>query len=141
IGGVNLILSPAITVGFSRLKAMASDGRCKTFDARADGYVRGEGAGFVIVKPLAKALRDGDRVYAVVRGTALNQDGRTNGLTAPNGLSQEALVRQALEVAGVEPRRIGYVEAHGTGTALGDPIELNALGTVLAKGRGPGDRK
>ncbi|PYQ09020.1 MAG: polyketide synthase [Acidobacteria bacterium] len=139
-GGVNLILSPAVTLGFSRLKAMAADGRCKSFDARADGFVRGEGSGVVVLKPLARALRDGDRVYAVIRGSALNQDGRTNGLTAPNGLSQEALVRQALEVAGVEPRRIGYVEAHGTGTALGDPIELNALGTVLAKGRGPGPR-
>ena len=138
--GVNLILSPAVTLGFSRLKAMAADGRCKSFDARADGFVRGEGSGVVVLKPLARALRDGDRVYAVIRGSALNQDGRTNGLTAPNGLSQEALVRQALEAAGVEPRRIGYVEAHGTGTALGDPIELNALGTVLAKGRGPGRR-
>src|SRR6266571_1188993 len=82
-GGVNLILTPAITIGFSRLKAMASDGRCKTFDARADGYVRGEGAGIVVLKPLARARADGDRIYAVIRGSALNQDGRTNGLTAP----------------------------------------------------------
>jgi acyl transferase domain-containing protein/acyl carrier protein len=139
-GGVNLILSPAITVGFSKLKAMASDGRCKSFDARADGYVRGEGAGIVVLKPLARAVADGDRIYALVRGTALNQDGRTNGLTAPNGLSQEALVREALAVAGVEPSRIGYVEAHGTGTPLGDPIELNALGTVLGHGRASAPR-
>jgi acyl transferase domain-containing protein/acyl carrier protein len=140
VGGVNLILSPAITIGFSKLKAMAADGRCKTFDARADGYVRGEGAGMIVLKPLAKAVSDGDRVYAVIRGTALNQDGRTNGLTAPNGLSQEALIRQALHVAGVEPAQVGYVEAHGTGTALGDPIEMNALGAALAPGRAPGQR-
>ena len=139
VGGVNLILSPAITIGFSKLKAMAADGRCKTFDARADGYVRGEGAGVVVLKPLAKALADGDRVYAVIRGSALNQDGRTNGLTAPNGLAQEALIRRALESAGVEPAAIGYVEAHGTGTPLGDPIELTALGTALAD-RGPTTR-
>jgi acyl transferase domain-containing protein len=134
-GGVNLILSPAVTIGFSKLQAMAPDGRCKVFDARANGYVRGEGAGIVVLKPLAAAVSDGDRIYAVIRGGAMNQDGRTNGLTAPNGLSQEALLRQALSNAGVTPSEIQYVEAHGTGTALGDPIELNALGTVLAAGR------
>jgi len=134
-GGVNLILSPAVTIGFSKLKAMAPDGRCKTFDASADGYVRGEGAGVVVLKPLASALSDGDRIYAVIRGGSVNQDGRTNGLTAPNGLSQEALLRDALANAGVGPSEIQYVEAHGTGTALGDPIELNALGAVLAAGR------
>jgi acyl transferase domain-containing protein len=139
-GGVNVILSPAATIGFSKLKAMAADGRCKSFDARADGYVRSEGAGIVVLKPLAGALRDGDRVHAVIRGSAVNQDGRTNGLTAPNGLSQEALIRHALERAGVEPRQVGYVEAHGTGTPLGDPIELNALGAALAPGRPAGSR-
>jgi acyl transferase domain-containing protein/acyl carrier protein len=139
-GGVNVILSPAITIAFSRLKAMAADGRCKTFDARADGYVRGEGAGVVVLKPLAAARCDGDRVYAVIRGSAVNQDGRTNGLTAPNGPSQEALIREALRSADVEPARVGYVEAHGTGTPLGDPIELNALGAALAPGRAPGQR-
>jgi len=134
-GGVNLILSPAVTIGFSKLQAMAPDGRCKAFDARANGYVRGEGAGIVVLKPLASALSDGDRIYAVIRGGAMNQDGRTNGLTAPNGLSQEALIREALSNAGVRPWEVQYVEAHGTGTALGDPIELNALGAVLAAGR------
>jgi phthiocerol/phenolphthiocerol synthesis type-I polyketide synthase C len=134
-GGVNLILSPAVTVGFSKLQAMAPDGRCKAFDARANGFVRGEGAGIVVLKPLASALSDGDRIYAVIRGGAINQDGRTNGLTAPNGLSQEALLREALSNAGVRPSEIQFVEAHGTGTALGDPIELNALGGVLVAGR------
>jgi acyl transferase domain-containing protein len=134
-GGVNLILSPAVTVGFSKLQAMAPDGRCKAFDARANGFVRGEGAGMIVLKPLATALADRDRIYAVIRGGAVNQDGRTNGLTAPNGLSQEALLREAFANAGVVSSEIQYVEAHGTGTALGDPIELNALGAVLAAGR------
>jgi len=133
--GVNLILSPAVTIGFSKLQAMAPDGRCKAFDARANGYVRGEGAGVVVLKPLASAQADGDRIYAVIRGGAVNQDGRTNGLTAPNGLSQEALLRDALSSAGLRSSDVQYVEAHGTGTALGDPIELNALGTVLSTGR------
>jgi acyl transferase domain-containing protein len=133
--GVNLILSPAVTVGFSKLKAMAADGRCKSFDAAADGFVRGEGAGVLVLKPLARAAADGDRIYAVIRGGALNQDGRTNGLTAPNGLSQEELIRRALADAAVEPSEITYLEAHGTGTALGDPIELTAAGAVLAEGR------
>jgi acyl transferase domain-containing protein len=138
-GGVNLILSPVATIGFDKLNVMAADGRCKAFDARADGYVRSEGAGAVVLKPLDEAIADGDRVYAVIRGGAVNQDGRTNGLTAPNGPSQEALVREALVDAEVEPAAISYVEAHGTGTALGDPIELNSLGEVLATGR-PDDR-
>ena len=134
-GGVNVILAPAVTVGFSKLKAMAADGRCKAFDASADGYVRGEGAGIVVLKPLSAAIEDNDRVAAVIRGTAVNQDGRSNGLTAPNGLAQRAVVQRALRVAGVSPSRIGYVEAHGTGTSLGDPIELDALGSVLSAGR------
>jgi acyl transferase domain-containing protein/Zn-dependent alcohol dehydrogenase/acyl carrier protein len=134
-GGVNLILSPAITIGFSKLQAMAPDGRCKAFDAQANGYVRGEGAGVVVLKSLESAVADGDRIYALIRGGSVNQDGRTNGLTAPNGLSQEALLREALSNAGLRPSEIQYVEAHGTGTALGDPIELNALGAVLASGR------
>lgn len=135
VGGVNLMLSPAVTIGFSKLQAMAPDGRCKAFDARANGYVRGEGAGVAVLKPLSRAVSDGDRIYAVIRGGCINQDGRTNGLTAPNGLSQEALVREALSNAGLRPSDIQYVEAHGTGTPLGDPIELNALGAVLAAGR------
>ena len=134
-GGVNVILSPTVTIGFSKLQAMAPDGRCKAFDARANGYVRGEGAGIVVLKPLTQAVEDGDRIYAVIRGGAVNQDGRTNGLTAPNGLSQEALVREACSNAGIRPSELQYVEAHGTGTPLGDPIELNALGAALASGR------
>jgi len=137
-GGVNAILSPAITVGFSKLKAMAADGRCKAFDARADGFVRSEGAGIVVLKLLSRAVADGDPIYSVIRSVAINQDGRTNGLTAPNGLSQEDLLRRALAQGGVAPADVSYVEAHGTGTALGDPIELNAMGNVLGEGRPSG---
>lgn len=136
-GGVNLILSPELTITFSQAHMMADDGRCKTFDARADGYVRGEGCGLVVLKRLADALRDGDRILALLRGSAVNQDGRTNGLTAPNGPSQEAVIRDALRDAGVEPAQIGYVEAHGTGTRLGDPIEIKALRSVLETDRPP----
>ena len=136
-GGVNLILSPELTVTFSQARMMASDGRCKTFDARADGYVRGEGCGVVVLKRLSDALRDGDTILAVIRGSAINHDGRSNGLTAPNGLSQQAVIRQALENAGVAPAQITYVEAHGTGTSLGDPIEVQSLRAVLDEGRPP----
>jgi len=138
-GGVNVITSPRIALSFSQGGLMAADGRCKPFDHRADGYVRSEGAGVVVLKPLAQALADGDRVYAVLRGGAVNQDGRTNGLTAPNGPSQEAVLRAACEAAGLSAADIGYVEAHGTGTAVGDPIEVAALAAVLGPGR-PGDR-
>ena len=110
---------------------MAPDGRCKAFDARANGYVRSEGAGIVVLKPLSKALADGDPIYAVIRGSAVNQDGRSNGLMAPNPLAQEAVLREAYRHAGVSPGEVQYVEAHGTGTLLGDPIEAKALGTVL----------
>jgi amino acid adenylation domain-containing protein len=139
-GGVNLILASAIGESFRQAGMLAPDGRCKTFDARADGYVRGEGAGVVVLKPLARALADGDPIYAVIRGSAVNQDGRSNGLTAPSRQSQEAVVRTAFRQAGIAPSRIGYVEAHGTGTLLGDPIEAKALGTVLAEGRPAGRR-
>lgn len=135
VGGVNLMLSPGPTLYFSRLRAMAPDGRCKTFDASADGYVRGEGCGMLVLKRLSAAKRDGDRIQAVIRGTAINQDGRSNGLTAPSGIAQERVIRQALSRAGVAPSSLDYVEAHGTGTALGDPIEIQALGAVLAEGR------
>ncbi len=130
-GGVNLILSPAITINFSKAGAMAPDGRCKTFDARANGYVRSEGAGIVVLKPLTKALADGDPIYAVIRGSAVNQDGRSNGLMAPNPRAQEAVLREAYRRAQVSPGDVQYVEAHGTGTFLGDPIEAKALGAVL----------
>ncbi len=136
-GGVNLVLSPAITINFTKAGAMAPDGRCKAFDARANGYVRSEGAGLVVLKPLSRALADGDPIYAVIRGSAVNQDGRSNGLMAPNPLAQEAVLREAYRSAGVSPGQVQYVEAHGTGTFLGDPIEAKALGTVLAIDRPP----
>ena len=136
-GGVNLILSPAITINFTKAGVMAPDGRCKAFDARANGYVRSEGAGVVVLKPLSRALADGDPIYAVVRGSAVNQDGRSNGLMAPNPLAQEAVLREAYRRAGVSPGDVQYVEAHGTGTLLGDPIEVSALGAVLGIDRPP----
>jgi myxalamid-type polyketide synthase MxaD len=136
-GGVNLILSPAITINFTKAGAMAPDGRCKAFDARANGYVRSEGAGVVVLKPLSRALVDRDPIYAVIQGSAVNQDGRSNGLMAPNPLAQEEVLREAYRRAGVSPGDVQYVEAHGTGTLLGDPIEAKALGSVLALDRSP----
>ncbi|MER6999236.1 SDR family NAD(P)-dependent oxidoreductase [Streptomyces sp. NPDC000410] len=135
VGGVNVILTPSITEAFDNSGVMAPDGRCKTFSAQADGYVRSEGAGVVVLKPLSEALRDGDRVSAVIRGSAVTQDGRTNGLLAPSRQAQEEVVRLALEHAGVDPWEVDYVEAHGTGTAIGDQIEAAALGSALSKGR------
>jgi len=135
-GGVNLVLDPVATVAFSQSRMMSPTGRCRTFSDDADGYVRAEGCGVVVLKRLADAERDGNRIVAVIRGSAVNQDGRSNGLTAPSGPSQKAVVRAALADAGVAPAEIGYVEAHGTGTPLGDPIELNALAEVLSEGRG-----
>lgn len=134
-GGVNLILRPDVTVALSRAHMLAPDGRCKAFDARADGFVRGEGCGVLVLKRLADAERDGDRVVAVVRGSAANQDGRSNGLTAPNGAAQEAVLRDALRDARLDAHRVDVVEAHGTGTSLGDPIEVGALAAVLGEGR------
>jgi acyl transferase domain-containing protein/SAM-dependent methyltransferase len=133
VGGVNVVLTPTMLIGFSRAQMMAADGRCKTFDARADGFVRAEGCGVLVVKRLRDALGDGDRVWAVVRGSAANQDGRSSGFTAPNGLAQESVIRAALRDAGVSPVEVAYVEAHGTGTSLGDPIEVQALGAVLGE--------
>lgn len=137
-GGVNLILTPTLSVNFSKTGFIAPDGRCKTFDSRANGYVRGEGAGIVVLKPLSQALADGDVIYATVRGGAINNDGRTNGLMAPSGEAQEALLREACRRSAVSPAEIHYVETHGTGTLLGDPIEVNTLGRVLAEGRDDG---
>ncbi|MGW4517752.1 type I polyketide synthase, partial [Streptomyces sp. NPDC004393] len=131
-GGVNQIVTPHETISLSKARMMAPDGRCKPFDAAADGYVRAEGCGMIVLKRLADARRDGDRVLAVVRGSATNQDGHRSGLTVPHGPSQQDVIRQALRDAGAEPHEIGYVEAHGTGTALGDPIEAAALGAVFA---------
>jgi acyl transferase domain-containing protein len=138
--GCNLILWPDLTVNFCRARLLSPAGRCRTFDAAADGYVRGEGVGAVVLKRLTDALADGDRVLAVIRGSAVNQDGRTSGLTVPNGPSQEALIRQALAAARMEPGRVSYVETHGTGTALGDPIETRALGAALGGLRPDGSR-
>src|SRR5581483_3572733 len=139
-GGVNLVLSPRGAIYFSKLRAMALDGRCKTFDAAADGYVRGEGCGMVVLKRLSDAQAAGDRILAVLRGSAINHDGHSGGLTVPNGLSQQAVIREALTNAGLEPRQIGYLEAHGTGTSLGDPIEAHALAAALGEGRTADER-
>ncbi|MBC7840741.1 MAG: acyltransferase domain-containing protein [Gemmatimonadaceae bacterium] len=138
-GGVSLILSPEGTINFSKARMLAPDGRCKSFDALADGYVRSDGCAMLVLKTLSTARADGDRVLAVIRGSALNQDGRSNGITAPNGVAQEAVMRRALSDAGVDPHAVHYVEAHGTGTSLGDPIELRALGAVYGDGRDAAD--
>jgi acyl transferase domain-containing protein/NADPH:quinone reductase-like Zn-dependent oxidoreductase len=136
-GGVSLMLSPATMVTLCRLRALAPDGRSKTFDAAADGYGRGEGCGIVVLKRLSDALADGDPVVAVLRGSAVNHDGPSGGLTIPSGPAQQAVIREALSRAGVEPSRVDYLEAHGTGTALGDPIEVHAAAAVLGPGRSP----
>ncbi|HTX96096.1 MAG TPA: acyltransferase domain-containing protein [Mycobacterium sp.] len=133
--GVNLLLSPAVFRGFDHVGALSPTGKCRAFDATADGFVRGEGAGVVVLKRLTDAQRDGDRVLAVICGSAVNQDGRSNGLMAPNPAAQMAVLRAAYNNAGMRPSEVDYVEAHGTGTLLGDPIEARALGTVLGRGR------
>lgn len=135
VGGANLLLSPSVTLSFSQGGATSPDGRCKPFDSSANGMVRSEGAGLVLLMPLSRARAEGRRVYATILGGAINQDGRSNGLTAPNPARQEAVLRKAYAQAGVDPARVQYVEAHGTGTLLGDPIEANALGRVLGAGR------
>src|ERR1700740_837608 len=130
-GGVNLILMPDTTIVLSKAHMMSPNGRCKAFDASADGFVRSEGCGVIALKRLSDARADGDRILGVIRGTASNQDGRSNGLTAPNGPSQVAVIRDALANAGLQPGDIDYIEAHGTGTPLGDPIEARALAGVF----------
>jgi acyl transferase domain-containing protein/phospholipid N-methyltransferase/acyl carrier protein len=135
VGGVNCVISPETTITFSKGSMLSPDGRCKPFDAQANGYVRGEGAGVVILKPLRQARADGDRIYAVILGTAVNQDGRTVGITLPNAVSQETLLRDTYRQAGVSPHRVFYVEAHGTGTPVGDPLEAAAIGAALGAGR------
>ena len=134
-GGANALLIPDTFVTTCKAHMLAVDGRCKTFDAAANGYARAEGSGIVVLKRLADAQRDDDRILAVILGSAVNQDGRSSGLTVPNRHAQEAVIRQALEFAGISPREIQYVEAHGTGTPLGDPIEVRALANVLGQGR------
>jgi acyl transferase domain-containing protein len=126
-GGVNLLLTPHHSVMQSRAHMLSPDGRCKAFDAAADGMSRGEGCGIVVLKRLADAVADGDNILAVIRGSAVNHDGRSSGLTVPNGRAQERVIRQALESGGINPAQVTYVEAHGSGTALGDPIEVEAL--------------
>jgi acyl transferase domain-containing protein len=133
--GVNVLLSPAVFRGFDQAGALSRTGKCRAFDAAADGFVRGEGAGVVVLKRLTDAQRDGDRVLAVICGSAINQDGRSNGLMAPNPAAQMAVLRSAYANAGMQPNEVDYVETHGTGTLLGDPIEARALGTVLGRGR------
>ncbi|MCC7383305.1 MAG: type I polyketide synthase [Deltaproteobacteria bacterium] len=135
VAGANLILEPECSIYFSKVGALAADGRCKTFDARADGYARGEGVACVVLRRVSDALRDQDPITAVVLSTAVNHDGQSGGLTAPSGAAQRAVIERALEAARVAPEEIDLVEAHGTGTPLGDPIELNALNAVLSRGR------
>lgn len=136
-GGANVLLTPATMITFSHAHMLAPDGRCKTFDAAADGYVRGEGCGVIVVKRLEDAIRDGDRIRAVIRGSAINQDGASGGLTVPNGVAQQRVIAEALKRAGVAPGDVGYLEAHGTGTSLGDPIEVQAAGAAFGVGREP----
>jgi acyl transferase domain-containing protein/acyl carrier protein len=133
--GVNVICAPDITIALSKAHMMAPDGRCKSFDDSANGFVRAEGCGVLVLKRLDDALRDGDRIHALIRGSAVNQDGRSSGLTVPSGAAQVRVVRDALANAGLEPSAVDYVEAHGTGTSLGDPIEIRALGESLCGGR------
>lgn len=134
-GGVNLMLSPETALTLQGVGALSPDGRCKTFDASANGYVRSEGCGIVLLKPLSLALSDGDEVLGIIKGSAVNQDGASNGLTAPNGLAQQEVIESALTVAGVKPAEVGYVECHGTGTELGDPVEVSAIQAVYGKDR------
>ncbi|HLJ19181.1 MAG TPA: beta-ketoacyl synthase N-terminal-like domain-containing protein, partial [Stellaceae bacterium] len=132
-GGVNLTLSPDSLVTLCKARMLSPDGRCKTFDASANGYVRGEGCGVLVLKRLSDALAEGDNILALIRGSAVNHNGRSGGLTVPSGPAQEELIRHALASAGLEPGDIAYVEAHGTGTAVGDPIEVNALARVYGE--------
>ncbi|MBL8164257.1 MAG: type I polyketide synthase [Anaerolineae bacterium] len=138
-GAANVILQPHITIAYSQSKMMAPDGHCKFGDARADGYVRSEGAAVLVLKRLSQALADGDPIYALIRGSAVNNDGKTSGfLATPGSEGQEDMLRKAYANAGISPGQVQYVEAHGTGTNAGDPVEIGALGAVLAEGRAPG---
>ena len=140
VGGASALIAPTMTIAESKAGFLAPDGRCKTFDSSANGYARGEGAGVVLIKPLSLAQRDGDPIYALIRGTAVTQDGHTTGITVPNPQAQETAMRQAYQNAGVLPHQIQYVEAHGTGTPVGDPLEARAIGTVVSSGR-PEDQR
>ncbi len=139
-GGVNALITPAVTLGFDEIGAVLSpDGRIKSFSSDADGYIRSEGAGMLVLKRVDDARRDGDQILAVIAGSAVNHDGRSNGLIAPNQDAQADVLRRAYKDAGIDPRNVDYIEAHGTGTVLGDPIEAEALGRIVGKGR-PADR-
>src|SRR5690606_33348164 len=132
---LKLILTTDFTVAFQQTSMLSADGRCRTFDADATGFSRGEGCGVVVLKRLSDAVRDGDRIHAVIRGSAANQDGASSGLTAPNGPAQEAVIRAALRAGQIDASSVGSGEAHGTGTILGDPIEVQALGAVYGRDR------
>ena len=138
-GGVNALLTPDASIGFSKASMLSPDGQCYAFDARANGYVRGEGVGMLLIKPLSVAQAEGDPVYALIRAAVVNQDGRTNAMTVPGVESQSEMLEEAYRQAGISPKRVNYMEAHGTGTPVGDPIELKALGNVLCKGRAKGE--
>ncbi len=138
VGGVNVILSPETTVAFCQAGIISPSGRCRAFDVKADGFVRGEGAGIVVLKPLSEAAANGDPVYAVILATGVNQDGHTSGLSLPNPQAQEELLGEVCAKAGVSPREVQYLEAHGTGTRVGDPLECRALGNALGLGREKG---
>ena len=140
VGGVNCMCTPHPTVGFAKASMLSPDGQCFAFDARANGYVRGEGAGMVYFKRLSQALADNDRIYSVIRAAVMNQDGHTSSMTVPGADAQAAMLRRAYMEAGLDPTSVMYMEAHGTGTPVGDPIELSALGRVLSKGRTEEDR-
>jgi len=138
-GGVNALLTPDASIGFSKASMLSPSGQCFAFDDRANGYVRGEGAGMFVIKPLSEAQRDGDRIYCTIRAAVINQDGNTSSMTVPGVETQAKMLRIAYAQAGLEPKRVRYMEAHGTGTPVGDPIETRALGQVLADGRDDGD--
>jgi acyl transferase domain-containing protein len=135
VGGVNRILAPEISINFSKAHMLSPDGRCKAFDAAADGFVRAEGCGIIVLKRLRDAVASQDNILAVILGSAVNHDGRTSSMTVPNGPAQQALIHQALTNSRIEPSQVSYIETHGTGTGLGDPIEVGALGAVFGKER------
>ena len=134
-GGVTVMISPGGFIGFSQAAMLSPEGRCAAFDASASGFVRGEGAGMVLLKRLSRAIADGDPIQGVILGTSINQDGHTNGISLPSPEAQTRLVRDACRDAGIAPEAIGFVEAHGTGTTVGDPIEAHALAEALCANR------
>lgn len=134
VGGVNILLEPRITLAMGKAKMLSPEGRCKTFAADADGYVRGEGAGVLVLKTLKQALADNDQIHGVIRGSAVNHGGRANSMTAPNPQAQADLVHQLYQRVGISPDQVSYIETHGTGTPIGDPIEINALKEAWQRG-------